>query len=77
VREDGRLVGGRRWKERAYEMGKGPEHGKESSNSAHVNGMNDPLFLKEAQCMCKNYPFFTTHFQTPITHIYKYKYQTQ
>ena len=29
VREDGRLVGGKRWKERVYVMEKAPEHGKE------------------------------------------------
>ena len=36
VREDGRLVGGKGWKERVYnrEMEEAPENGKESSHSA-------------------------------------------
>jgi hypothetical protein len=41
VREDGRLVGGKGWKERVYKRGmeEVPENGKESSHSAHANGM--------------------------------------
>ena len=42
VRDDGRLVGGRGWKEGVYVMGKAPEHSKDLSNSAHANGMNYP-----------------------------------
>ena len=36
MREDGRLVGGKGWKERVYnrEMEEAPENGKESSHSA-------------------------------------------
>ena len=43
VREDGRLVGGIGWKERVYNRGmeETPENGKESSHSAHANGMNE------------------------------------
>ena len=41
VREDGRLVGGKGWKERIYGMEKAPENGKESSHSAHANGMKE------------------------------------
>jgi hypothetical protein len=42
VREDGRLVGGKGWKERVYnrEMEDAPVNGRESSHSAHDNGMN-------------------------------------
>jgi hypothetical protein len=42
VREDGRLIGRKGWKERVYNRGmeEAPENGKESSHSAHVNGMN-------------------------------------
>jgi hypothetical protein len=41
VREDGRLVGVKGWKERVYNRGteEAPENGKESSHSAH-DGMN-------------------------------------
>jgi hypothetical protein len=41
VKEDGRLVGGKGWKERVYNRGKkkGPENGMESSYSANANGM--------------------------------------
>jgi hypothetical protein len=35
VREDGRTVGGEGWQEEA------PENGKESSHSAHANGVNE------------------------------------
>jgi hypothetical protein len=43
VIEDGRIVGGERWQEKLYKTGKGeaPENGKESSHSAHANGMNE------------------------------------
>jgi ssDNA-binding replication factor A large subunit len=43
VREDGRLVSGKGWKERLYKRGmeEAPEKGKESSHSAYANGMND------------------------------------
>ena len=43
VREDGRLVGRKWWKERIYNggVGEAPENGKESSHSAHANGMNE------------------------------------
>jgi hypothetical protein len=37
VREDGRLVGGKGWKERVYSR----ENGKDSSHSALVNGMSE------------------------------------
>ena len=39
MREDGRLVGGKGWKERVYnrEMEEAPEKSKESSHSAHAN----------------------------------------
>jgi hypothetical protein len=41
VRKDGRLVGGKGWKERVYNrrMEEAPENGKESSCSAHAVGM--------------------------------------
>ena len=43
MREDGRLVGGKGWKERVYNRGmeEAPVNGKESSHSAHANGMNE------------------------------------
>jgi hypothetical protein len=43
VREDGRVVGGKGWKERLYNRGmeEVPEKGKESSHSARTNGMNE------------------------------------
>ena len=42
VRDGGRLVGGKGWKEKVYKRGmeEAPESGKESSRSAHANGMN-------------------------------------
>jgi len=42
VKEDGRIVGGRSWKERVYKRGmeEAPENSEESSHSAHANGMN-------------------------------------
>jgi hypothetical protein len=36
-------------------MEEAPENGKESSHSAHVNGMNE--FLDLSQCNCLRYPF--------------------
>jgi hypothetical protein len=46
VREDGRIVGGEGWQEK-FSLQKGmeesPENGKESSHSAHANGMNEYL----------------------------------
>jgi hypothetical protein len=48
VREDGRQVGGKRWKERVYNRQEQnyvvPENSKESSQSEHANGMNEYLF---------------------------------
>jgi hypothetical protein len=42
VREDGRIVGGEGWQEKVYNRGmEEAENGKESSHSAHVNGMNE------------------------------------
>jgi len=43
VREDERLVGGKGCKERVYkrEIEEAPEKSKESSQSAHANGMNE------------------------------------
>jgi hypothetical protein len=43
VREDGRVVGGKGWKERVYNRGmeEAPENGKESLHSAHATGMNE------------------------------------
>jgi hypothetical protein len=44
VREDGRLVSGKMWKEKGIqqrEMEEVPENGKESSHSAHASGMNE------------------------------------
>jgi hypothetical protein len=43
MREDGRLVGGKGWKERVYNRGnvEAPENGKESSHSARANKMNE------------------------------------
>jgi hypothetical protein len=43
VREDGKIVGGEEWQEKVYNRGmeEAPENGKESSNSAHANGMNE------------------------------------
>jgi hypothetical protein len=41
VREDGRIVGGEEWDEKVTEMEEAPENGKESSHSAHTNGMNE------------------------------------
>jgi hypothetical protein len=42
VREDGRIVGGEEWQDKVYNRGmeEAPEIGKESSHSAHANGMN-------------------------------------
>jgi len=43
VREDGRLAGGKGWKERVYNRGmeEAPENGKELTHSAHANGRNE------------------------------------
>jgi len=44
VREDGRLVGGKGWKARAFyreEFEAAPVNGRESSHSARANGMNE------------------------------------
>ena len=43
VREDGRLVGGKGWKETVYNRGmeEVPENGQESSHSAHASRMNE------------------------------------
>jgi hypothetical protein len=42
VREDGRIVGDG-WQEKVHNRGmeEAPENGKESSHSAHANGMNE------------------------------------
>jgi hypothetical protein len=42
VIEDG-IVGGEGWQEKAHNRGmeESPENGKESSHSAHANGMNE------------------------------------
>jgi hypothetical protein len=41
VREDGRIVGGEEWQEKVYDGGmeEAPENSKESSHSAHVDGI--------------------------------------
>ena len=43
VREDGRIVGGEGWHENVRNRGvkEAPKNGKESSHSAHANGMNE------------------------------------
>jgi len=44
VRANGRIVGGEEWQEKVHKqrgMEEAPENGKESSNSAHDNGMNE------------------------------------
>jgi hypothetical protein len=44
VREDGRMVGGEGWQGKSTKqrgMEEATENGKESSNSAHANGMNE------------------------------------
>ena len=43
VRDNERLVGGKGWMERVYKTGKeeASENSKESSHSAHANGMNE------------------------------------
>jgi len=44
VREDGRIVGGEGWQEKVHNRGgmeEAPENSKESSHSAHANGMNE------------------------------------
>jgi len=49
VREDGRLVGGKGWKERLFnrEEWRAPEKGKELSHSAHAKGMNNRFNFKK------------------------------
>jgi len=47
VREDGRIVGGEGWQEKVHNrrgMEEAPENSKESSHSAHANGMNKLLY---------------------------------
>ena len=46
MREDGRLVGGKGWKERVYNRGmeEASENGKESLHSTHANGMNERTY---------------------------------
>jgi hypothetical protein len=44
VRKDGRIIGGDVWQEKSLQhrgMEEAPENGKESSHSAHANGMNE------------------------------------
>jgi hypothetical protein len=43
VREDGRIVGGEGWQEEVRDREEWNENGKESSNCAHTNGMNELL----------------------------------
>jgi hypothetical protein len=45
VREDGRIVGGVEWQEKVCKSGikEVPENSKESSHSAHGNGMNERM----------------------------------
>jgi hypothetical protein len=47
VREDGRLVGVKGWKETVCNRGmeEALENGKESSHSAHANGMNEYSYM--------------------------------
>jgi hypothetical protein len=42
MRENGRIVDGEGWQEKVHKRGmeEAPESGKESSHSAHANGMN-------------------------------------
>jgi hypothetical protein len=55
VREDGRLVGGKWWKESVYYRGmeEASETARNCHNSAHANGMNE----------CSNNSFFKNHSQ--------------
>jgi hypothetical protein len=51
VRVDGRTVGGKQWQENIYNregMKEAPANGKESSHSAHGNGMNEERTLKRS-----------------------------
>jgi hypothetical protein len=42
VREVGRIVGGEGWQEKVHNIvEEAPENGKESSHSAHANGVNE------------------------------------
>ena len=47
VREYGRIVGGEGWQEKVHKRGmeEAPEKGKESSHSAHANGMNIYIYI--------------------------------
>jgi hypothetical protein len=47
VRDDGRTVGGEGWQEKVHNRGmeEASENGKESSNSAHANGMYEWIKL--------------------------------
>jgi hypothetical protein len=53
VMEVGRVVGGEAWQEIVYNtrgMEEAPENGKESSHSAHGNGMNEYLLSTYKNC---------------------------
>jgi len=55
VREDGTIVGGEGWQETVHnreEWRKAHENDKESSHSAHANGMNE--WMNEAESKEKN-----------------------
>jgi len=58
VREEGRIVGGEWWQEKVHnrEMEETPENGKESSHSAHVNGINK--YLNPILHICINVLWF-------------------
>jgi len=47
MRDDGRIVGGEGWQEKVHKRGTeaAPENGKETSHSAHANGMNEYAVL--------------------------------
>jgi hypothetical protein len=47
VREDGRIVGGEGWQEKVHDREEWKKflNGKESSNSAHANGMNECFYI--------------------------------
>ena len=50
VREGGRIDGGEGWQEKVHnreEMEEAPEKGKESSHSAHGNGMNEIYHIED------------------------------
>jgi hypothetical protein len=58
VREDGRIVGGEGLQEKVHNRGmeEAPENGKESSNSAHANGINELMniiyFIQNRNYIC-------------------------